>query len=84
MFLVGLELNPKYLRHKLKIAVLISNISILLPFILGVILAFTILYKINNLSQVSFVAFALFVGAAMSITTFPVLARILTDKKLVV
>jgi Kef-type K+ transport system membrane component KefB len=82
MFLVGLELNPKYLRHKLKIAVLISNISILLPFILGVILAFTILYKINNLSQVSFVAFALFVGAAMSITTFPVLARILTDKKL--
>jgi Kef-type K+ transport system membrane component KefB len=84
MFLVGLELNPKYLRHKLKIAVLTSNISILLPFILGVILAFTILYKINNLSQVSFVAFALFVGAAMSITAFPVLARILTDKKLVV
>ncbi|MEB3191894.1 MAG: cation:proton antiporter [Snowella sp.] len=82
MFLVGLELNPKYLRHKLKIAILTSNISILLPFILGVILAFTILYKINNLSQVSFVAFALFVGAAMSITAFPVLARILTDKKL--
>ena len=80
--MVGLELNPKYLRHKLKIAVLTSNISILLPFILGVILAFTILYKINNLSQVSFVAFALFVGAAMSITAFPVLARILTDKKL--
>ena len=63
MFLVGLELNPKYLRHKLKIAVLTSNISILLPFILGVILAFTILYKINNLSQVSFVAFALFCGS---------------------
>lgn len=82
MFLVGLELNPKFLKNKLKIAIFISNVSIFLPFIMGVILSFFLLYQLNQQSGVSFLAFTLFVGVAMSITAFPVLARILTDNNL--
>lgn len=82
MFLVGLELNPKYLKNKLKLAVITSNVSILLPFLLGGILSFFVLYQLNDLSQVSLLSFTLFIGAAMSITAFPVLARIITDSHL--
>ena len=82
MFLVGLELNPKFLSGKLKIAAGISNVSIILPFSLGFILADFVLYRLNQPSPALFLPFALFVGSAMSITAFPVLARILTDKGL--
>jgi len=82
MFLVGLELNPKYLRGKIRIAVITSNVSILLPFLLGAVLAYTVLFSINDAPGTSFTAFTLFVGAAMSITAFPVLARIITDRNL--
>ncbi|MEB3250029.1 MAG: cation:proton antiporter [Merismopediaceae bacterium] len=79
MFLVGLEINPQHLRQKLKIAILTSNVSILLPFLLGGLLSFTVLYDLNQPNKTPFIPFALFIGAAMSITAFPVLARILTD-----
>ncbi len=82
MFLVGLELNPQHLRGKIKTAIAVSNISIILPFILGVILSFIWLYPLNDNSQISLIAFALFIGSAMSITAFPVLARIITDNNL--
>lgn len=81
MFLIGLELNPKYLKGNLDIAILTSHVSILTPFSLGSLLAL-LLYPLVSNSTVSFTAFALFLGAAMSITAFPVLARIITENNL--
>ncbi len=81
MFLIGLELNPKYLKGQLDIAILVSHVSILVPFSLGSILAL-LLYPLVSNNGVSFTAFALFLGAAMSITAFPVLARIITENNL--
>ncbi|MEH2254216.1 cation:proton antiporter [Nostoc sp.] len=81
MFLIGLELNPKYLSGQLKVAILTSHVSILVPFSLGTLLA-VLLYPLVSNASVSFTAFALFLGAAMSITAFPVLARIITENNL--
>jgi Kef-type K+ transport system membrane component KefB/nucleotide-binding universal stress UspA family protein len=81
MFLIGLELNPKYLIGQLDVAILTSNVSILVPFSLGSILAL-LLYPLVSNNTVSFTAFTLFLGAAMSITAFPVLARIITENNL--
>lgn len=81
MFLIGLELNPKYLKGQLEIAILTSHISIVVPFALGSLLAL-VLYPLVSNASVSFTAFALFLGAAMSITAFPVLARIITENNL--
>jgi len=81
MFLTGLELNPGILRKYGYRMVAISNASILVPFTLGVILAI-FLDPLLAKPGVSLLAFALFCGAAMSITAFPVLARILSDQHL--
>jgi Kef-type K+ transport system membrane component KefB/nucleotide-binding universal stress UspA family protein len=81
MFLIGLELNPKYLQGQLETAILTSHVSIVVPFSLGSILAL-LLYPLVSDASVSFTAFALFLGAAMSITAFPVLARIITENNL--
>ncbi|MGM3309070.1 cation:proton antiporter [Anabaena sp. WFMT] len=81
MFLIGLELNPKYLSGNLKAAILISNISIIVPFSLAAILSL-LLYPLVANEAVSFTAFTLFLGATMSITAFPVLARIITENNL--
>lgn len=81
MFLIGLELNPKYIRGNLDTAILISHVSILVPFSLGSLLAL-LLYPLVSSGEVSFTAFALFLGAAMAITAFPVLARIITENNL--
>lgn len=81
MFLIGLELNPKYLSGQLEKAVLISHVSIVVPFALGISSAL-ILYPIVSNDSVSFTAFALFLGSALSITAFPVLARIITENNL--
>jgi Kef-type K+ transport system membrane component KefB len=81
MFLIGLELDPKYLRGNLKTAIVTSGVSILVPFSLAGILSLLI-YPIVSNDSVSFTAFALFLGAAMSITAFPVLARIITENNL--
>lgn len=81
MFLIGLELDPKYLKGNLDIAILTSHVSIIMPFVLASFLSL-ILYPLISSSSVSFTAFALFLGAAMSITAFPVLARIITENNL--
>jgi Kef-type K+ transport system membrane component KefB/nucleotide-binding universal stress UspA family protein len=81
MFLIGLELNPSYLQGNLNVAILTSHVSILVPFSLGSLLAL-LLYPLVSNNAVSFTAFALFLGAAMSITAFPVLARIITENNL--
>jgi Kef-type K+ transport system membrane component KefB len=79
MFLVGLELNLPELRNKAHSALAISHASILLPFVLGAALALWIYPRVSS-ADVAFTSFALFMGAAMAITAFPVLARILTDQ----
>lgn len=81
MFVVGLELNAASLKERVPTAVAISHFSILLPFLLGAILALW-LHSRYSPTGVSFTSFAMFVGVAMSITAFPVLARILTDRGL--
>ena len=81
MFVVGLEVDLQRLLKQRAAVVLISNISILLPLSLGVGLA-TTLYPQFAGEQVSFSSFALFIGTAMSITAFPVLARILKERAL--
>jgi Kef-type K+ transport system membrane component KefB/nucleotide-binding universal stress UspA family protein len=81
MFLIGLELNPKDLKGNLNSAILVSHVSILVPFSLGSLLAL-LLYPLVSNGEVNFTAFALFLGAAMSITAFPVLARIITENNL--
>lgn len=81
MFLVGLELNPALLKHRASAIVTISNVSIIVPFLLGAWLAL-LLYPQLSSSDVAFTSFALFIGVAMSITAFPVLARILADYRM--
>jgi Kef-type K+ transport system membrane component KefB len=81
MFLVGLELNAGLLRHHAHSTVAISHASIVTPFILGTTLALW-LFPTLAPEAVPFTSFALFMGIAMSITAFPVLARILTDRKI--
>jgi Kef-type K+ transport system membrane component KefB len=81
MFLVGLELDARLLGRRFQAAVLISHASIVVPFSLGAVLALY-LYPRLATSDVPFTVFALFLGVAMSITAFPVLARILTDLKI--
>jgi Kef-type K+ transport system membrane component KefB len=79
MFLVGLELDTSVLRKKTHAALAISHASIVAPFLLGASLALW-LYPTLAPRGVRFDVFALFMGVAMSITAFPVLARILTDR----
>lgn len=79
MFLVGVELNPKLLRGKGRSALAISWTSILFPFGLGVLLAVYLYARLSDPS-VSQLAFTLFLGAGMSVTAFPVLARILAER----
>jgi Kef-type K+ transport system membrane component KefB len=81
MFMVGLELNAGLLRSHAHSTVAISHASIVTPFCLGSILAL-FLFRDMAPAGVSFTSFALFMGIAMSITAFPVLARILTDRKM--
>src|ERR1043165_485950 len=81
MFIVGTELNVRYVREKGSAAVMISHASIVVPFLLGTALSL-FLYRDLAPPGTSFNAFALFIGVAMSITAFPVLARILEDRKL--
>lgn len=79
MFIVGMELDIKVLKTRASNAVLISHASIIFPFALGIILSYFI-YEHFTHQHVSFISFALFMGIAMSITAFPVLARIVHEK----
>lgn len=81
MFVVGIEVDLQHLRKKAQAAVLVSHASIVVPFFLGV--AFSLLiYQALAPATITFSAFALFMGIAMSITAFPVLARIIEERRL--
>jgi Kef-type K+ transport system membrane component KefB len=75
---IGLELNGDAVRSHAYATIAISHASILVPFTLGAALAL-LLYPLFSTQNVSFTSFALFIGLSMSVTAFPVLARILTD-----
>jgi Kef-type K+ transport system membrane component KefB len=82
MFLVGLELNAGLLRQRAHSTVVISHASIVVPFVLGAILSLFLYPRLSS-AEVPFTSFALFIGVAMSITAFPVLARILSDSGMI-
>jgi len=81
MFMVGMELDLDHLRSQAYSVMFISHTSIMLPFLLGTGLAL-IIYPSMGPAGISFPAFALFMGIAMSITAFPVLARIIEQRRL--
>jgi len=81
MFVVGMELDLRHVREKVSTAIMVSHASIVVPFLLGAALALS-LYPSLGTPNTSFTPFALFMGIAMSITAFPVLARILKDRGL--
>jgi Kef-type K+ transport system membrane component KefB len=81
MFLVGLELDTSRLKQRSHATLAISHASIVLPFLLGSVLAL-FLYPLLCSEEVGFTNFSLFMGVSMSVTAFPVLARILTDRGL--
>lgn len=81
MFLIGLELDPKLLRGRTHTSVVISHSSIILPFGLGALVALW-LYDSHSSPTVPFISFVLFLGVSMSVTAFPVLARILSERQL--
>ena len=79
MFVIGMELDLKVLKNKANDAIVISHASIVIPFSLGIGLAYFIYYRFAPLG-VEFLSFSLFMGIAMSITAFPVLARIVQER----
>ncbi|KAN0022295.1 hypothetical protein ACTFIU_004471 [Dictyostelium citrinum] len=86
MFMIGLEVDASILRKNLKASMIISLSSIILPFAMGIGLAAT-LYQFmpfhkDTLTVPNFGLFCVFVGVAISITAFPVLARILNERNL--
>lgn len=78
MFLIGVELDPTMLRKHGRATLAVSHASIVAPFLLGAALALYV-YPTLSTRDVPFMVFALFMGVSMSVTAFPVLARILTD-----
>lgn len=81
MFLVGLRLEVGQLRTRATVSIAVSHASIVLPMVLGAGLALW-LYPQFSSSDVSFTSFALFIAVSMSVTAFPVLARILAERNM--
>jgi len=81
MFIIGMELDLLSFRKSANKAFVISAASIVIPFISGILLAYY-LYREFSLGNVNFMSFALFMGTTMCITAFPVLARIVQERKL--
>ncbi len=80
MFLIGLELDLSQLRGRVSQAVAISNTGVLVPMAAGLLIALPVYELVGP--DADFVGFALFMGVSMSITAFPVLARILVERRM--
>lgn len=79
LFLIGTEVNVEHLYHQRTTAALSSTMSILVPFAMGALLAHSLRTRFAS-QGVGSTPFVLFLGIAMSITAFPVLARILEER----
>lgn len=79
MYIVGMDVELKVLGNKAPEAFVVSHASIIIPFTLGMVLAYYIFVNFAP-TGVTFLSFALFIGISMSITAFPVLARILQER----
>lgn len=81
MFVIGMELDFGVLKNKINETLVISHAGILVPFFLGIVASYWI-YEEYAATQTSFLPFALFMGISMSITAFPVLARIIQERNM--
>jgi len=81
MFSLGSRLDTQMMLRQSRKAIVASLSGIVLPLILGVSLAF-MLYPAFAGPKATQLSFMLLVGTAMAITAFPVLARLLTEKKM--
>lgn len=81
MFAIGMELRLGDIRRQLKSSLIISHTGIFIPFALSLPLSYAV-YTEYASGQTAFMPFALFIGIAMSITAFPVLARIIQENHL--
>jgi Kef-type K+ transport system membrane component KefB len=81
MFVIGMELDFKVLKTKTTDALVISHIGIIIPYTMGFGLSFFI-YEEFAPPTIDFISFALFMGIAMSIAAFPVMARIIQERNL--
>ena len=81
MFVIGMELDFKVLKNKINETLVISHAGILVPFFLGIVSSYWV-YENYAAQQTAFLPFALFMGISMSITAFPVLARIIQEKNM--
>lgn len=79
LFVIGMHLDVQVLRRKARSAVVISHASIMIPFTLGMALA-GLLYPDFAGAGMPFAYFALFIGVSLSITAFPVLARMIHER----
>ncbi len=79
MFVVGMELDIRVLRNNIKPALLLSHTSIVIPFSLGIVFSI-FFYQSFAPEGTPFMSFALFLGVAMSIAAFPVMARIIQER----
>ena len=79
MYIIGMELDLSVVRKRFQDTVLISHASTVVPFFLGLLMAFYI-YEAYANEETQFLTFAFFVGISLSITAFPVLARIIQER----
>ena len=81
MFVIGMELDFGILKNKINETLVISHAGIVIPFFLGIVSSFWV-YEEYAAAQTDFLPFALFLGISMSITAFPVLARIVQERNM--
>ena len=81
MFVIGMELDPDKIKSTTQDVIIISHVSIIFPFFLGVCISYIVFPELAP-NGISFTSFSLFIGIAMSITAFPVLARIIKERGL--
>src|SRR5579872_5241697 len=79
IFLVGVRVDFAEMRRQSGVAIVTSNVSVIVPLLMGILLARTLFPRYGMGDRL---AFGLFLGTAMSVTAFPVLARILMERNL--
>ena len=81
MFTIGMELDLSVVRKRIQDTVFISHASTIVPFFIGMLMAYYI-YEDFSFKETPFLSFALFIGISLSITAFPVLARIIQERSM--